>query len=517
MKKQRKKKPGAIPASAQSAPLSTSAKAHRPLSRRRLWIFRLTAAVALPLVLVAGLELGLRLAGQHVPTSFLLPANVGGEEVLVQNNRVGWRYFTPLLARQPHPLTISPAKPPKTIRIFIFGESAAYGDPDPDFGLPRMLEALLGSRYPELRFEVINAAMTAINSHAIVDIARDCARADGDVWVVYMGNNEVVGPYGAGTIFGAHAPSRRLVRASLALKSTAIGQLLDKLAASVARAAPGDGQWGGLEMFLQNQVRQSDPAMQTVYDSFTANLTQILELGREAGAKIVLSTVSSNLKDCAPFASLHRPGLSTDQLAAWTVQFELGKAAQQANQPAKAIEHYSQAAAIDDTFAELQFRWAECCLAAGKVDEAGRRFTLARDADALRFRADSRLNELIRQASEAATSDDIVLVDAERAQRRKSARNHRRRTVLRTRALQFLRQLSPGPPIGRGDRPSLARVGNGGDCDGSAMADRRRLCAAAGLDQPLLIRSESRHVDASKSTAVLDPVSHGEQSGTSVW
>jgi hypothetical protein len=36
-----------------------------------------------------------------------------------------------------------------------------------------MLEAMLSLRYPGVQFEVENAAMTAINSHAILPIARD--------------------------------------------------------------------------------------------------------------------------------------------------------------------------------------------------------------------------------------------------------------------------------------------------------------------------------------------------------
>ena len=66
--------------------------------------------------------------------------------------------------------------------------------------------------------------MTAINSHVILPIARECARRDGDLWIIYMGNNEMVGPFGAGTVFGfARTGSMALVRAELALKIHAGG------------------------------------------------------------------------------------------------------------------------------------------------------------------------------------------------------------------------------------------------------------------------------------------------------
>ena len=103
------------------------------------------------------------------------------------------------------------------------------GDPDPSFGAWRYLQTLLRERFPGTDFEVVCVAMTAINSHAILPMARECARRDGDLWIIYMGNNEMVGPFGAGTVFGSRAPGVGLVRADLAVKTTRIGQLLDSL------------------------------------------------------------------------------------------------------------------------------------------------------------------------------------------------------------------------------------------------------------------------------------------------
>jgi lysophospholipase L1-like esterase len=82
-----------------------------------------------------------------------------------------------------------------TYRVVILGESAAEGTPNPSFGLGRMLEAMLRLEFPERRFEVINAAMTAINSHVIWLIAQDCRQLKPDLVVVYMGNNEVIGSF----------------------------------------------------------------------------------------------------------------------------------------------------------------------------------------------------------------------------------------------------------------------------------------------------------------------------------
>ena len=114
-----------------------------PLSGRKLWSFRLMALAGVPLLCLGLLELGLRLAGFGYPTAFLLKSSNHGENTFVQNNQFGWRFFGPRAARQPDATSIPREKPPGTVRIFVFGESAAYGDPQPRFGLPRMLEAML--------------------------------------------------------------------------------------------------------------------------------------------------------------------------------------------------------------------------------------------------------------------------------------------------------------------------------------------------------------------------------------
>ena len=147
----------------------------------------------IPLLVIGGLELGLRLAGYGYPTNFFVKTKISGKDYYVPNDRFGYRFFPPALARTPVSLRMAVKKPANTYRIFVFGESAAMGDPDPTFGDWRYLQVLLHERFPGTDFEVVCVAMTAINSHVILPIARECARRDGDLWIIYMGNNEMVG------------------------------------------------------------------------------------------------------------------------------------------------------------------------------------------------------------------------------------------------------------------------------------------------------------------------------------
>lgn len=379
---------------------------------RRLWLFRIIAAVAIPLLIIGGLELGLRLCGYGYPTSFFLKTKIGGKDYYVSNDRFGYRFFPPALARKPLSLRMGVKKTSNTCRIFVFGESAAMGDPDPSFGAWRYLQVLLRERFPGTDFEVVCVAMTAINSHAILPIARECARRAGDLWIIYTGNNEMVGPFGAGTVFGSRAPGINQIRTELAVKSTKVGQLLDSLMQRRGGRSSTPKTWSGLDMFKDHQLRYDDPNRLRAYANFKKNLDDILRAGQNAGVPVILSTVGSNFKDCAPFGSLHSAGLNEVQQTEWDGLYREGIALESAGDYPNALKKYEQAAAIDPQYAELHFRAGRCQLALTNSEEALRDFKLARDDDTLAFRADSRINQIIEDAAEAKAGQGVYFLDA---------------------------------------------------------------------------------------------------------
>ena len=158
--------------------------------------------------------------------------------------------------------------------------------------------------------------------------------------------------------------------------------------------------------------------MPIVYDHFEQNLRDIYAIATDAGAKLVLSTVPVNLKDSAPFASMHRPDLNEAQLTEWDAYYQRGIDSQKAGECDDAVRHYLSAAGIDGGYADLHFRLGSCYLALNDVADARRHYLLARELDALRFRADAGINEAIRQVA-AEWMDphrgSVLLVDAERA------------------------------------------------------------------------------------------------------
>ena len=170
-----------------------------------------------------------------------------------------------------------------------------------------------------------------------------------------------------------------------------------------------------MEMFLNNPVTADDPRLTAVYDNFRRNLADICRLARRAHAAVVLSTVAVNLRDCPPLASLHRPDLTPEDLAKWESIYKAGGELEAGNRWPEALQQYEAAAKIDDRFAELQFRIGQCLLKAGRCAEARERFELARDLDVLRFRADSRINAIIREVAGEQAAAGVRFVDAERA------------------------------------------------------------------------------------------------------
>jgi tetratricopeptide (TPR) repeat protein len=386
-----------------------------PVSSRHLWLFRLSAIILGPLLAFGSLELVLRLAGYGYPTSFFLRTCIHGQEFYVPNARFTYRFFSAKQARSPLPIRMAANKSTNAYRIFLFGESAANGDPDPTYGVGRYLEVLLRERFPKTDFEVVCVAITGINSHTILPIARECAGHQGDLWLVYMGNNEMVGPFGAETVFGARAPSPVLVRATLALKATRIGQLLDALAERLKGPSPSRKSWGGMQMFMENRLRHDDPARQRVYANFRKNLDDILCAAQRAGVPVVLSTVAVNLKDCAPFASLHAADLAPGDETSWNKTYAEGVALETAGSWREALVPYQKAARIDPYYADLQFRMGTCDLALTNYDQARRDFESAVDYDALAFRADTTINQIINATAARHAGQGVYFVDAAEA------------------------------------------------------------------------------------------------------
>lgn len=371
----------------------------------RFWLPRIAFAIVAPILLLALTEGALRLFHVGYSTDLMEPCTIHGRPSSCYNLFFAAPFFPPGMIKTPQFFSIDPVKPKGTYRIFVLGESAAMGDPDFAYGFSRYLEVMLRQRFPAMKFEVVNTGIVAINSHVIRSIAQQLANYQPDLFIIYAGNNEVVGPYGPGSVLISSSPVLPAIRASILVRSSRLGQLFMQTASPRA-------EWRGMEMFLGKQVPADSSTLQRTYENFASNLGNIVGAGLGSGAHVILSTVATNLRDSAPFGSLHGVGLTQDALQSWSALVQHGAELEAAQSFAEALKLYSSAAQIDDQYAELQFRMARCDLALGDFAAAKEHFIRARDLDTLRFRADSRINEIIR-ATAKASGPDATLLDTE--------------------------------------------------------------------------------------------------------
>ena len=253
-------------------------------------------------------------------------------------------------------------KKPNSFRVFIMGGSSAAGypyTPNGDFGLyiKKKLEIL----YPEQEIEIINISLTATNSYTIRDLLPGVIDQNPDLILFYAGHNEYYGAYGVGSMESI-GQSRGIVNFVLSLEKFKTFNLLRDFLKWIQGIFSNIDSNGALQksgtlmsrMVRDQTILYNSETYNLGIEQFDGNLNDILSMCKENNIPVIISTLSSNLKDQTPFVSLE-----SDKLP-------------------KASDIYNEAVSkISDT------------------KEALKLFRYAKDLDGLRFRAPSKINEII--------------------------------------------------------------------------------------------------------------------------
>jgi tetratricopeptide (TPR) repeat protein len=342
----------------------------------RRWFF--AVALAIPVLFFLFLEGGLRLAGVRGNPDLFVPLRWQNKEYWRLNENFSKRYFY-TLSSPPTPSNdiFLKQKPENGLRIFYLGESSAAGYPYGHNAMPsRMLADVLKDAYPDRHVEVVNMAMSAINSYTLYDMTSEILVHKPDAILIYTGHNEYYGALGVGSNESLGAwPA--FVRAYLKLQNlrifTAMRSLFVKLAVFTSNKEI-DQSKTLMERVVREQII---PLESTTYKlgliQFKSNMNALIKSYREAGVSVYFSTVASNLRDFAPFESV--PGDST-------------------------------------TNAHKAFETAQSFLKTGNTKEAKNWFLRAKELDALRFRAPEAINLLIKGFCDESS---VFLVDANKA------------------------------------------------------------------------------------------------------
>ncbi len=389
----------------------------RPAGQRksRRWrkaVLLLALWTLVPLGILGGLEGTLRWAGYGQSTR-PFHQNRQAEvplEIFNQN------FYYQFLYNQTDQVGIHPTHfvvPPKqdqTYRVFVFGASSAMGWYFADYAFWRVLETMFETAYPGVRFEFHSLAYFGMNSHVMRHLAHEVKHFEPDLFLVYLGNNEMCGPFGLLSALGRKDLSAqalgRMVRWHILLSDLRLMQFLGKGAQDFSFRSVGGLQWGTSAPV----ERIDDPRLLRVYAHYRMNLDAICDAAQDAGAAVALCTVGRNLRDWRPQNSVHTAAAQGSK-EAWEAHFAAGKARQDAGDYTQAISEYNQAVKIDPLFADLHYRLGQCHQTVADFDKARDHFTKAMEQDFTFSCANAYINKAIAEVATAREDESVWFID----------------------------------------------------------------------------------------------------------
>lgn len=373
---------------------------HRaPLSpaKRRLFIF---ITVALPFLFLAAVELVLRLFGWGGYPAWIREAGKlpSGATLCMVEPAAAKPYFfanptRPGYAEQTNFLL---PKPADTLRIFLVGESAAKGYPQPrNLAMSSFLQAMLSDAWPGKNIEVINLGTTAVASFPLVYQVRDALRFSPDLFIFYTGNNEFFGAYGTASINAAGSLPPWALRAMRAARGLALVQVLDSW---LYRGAD-ENQSLMEEMIGQTVIAADSPLREAAARNLAANLGTMLDEVKAAGVASMVCTTASNESGLAPLGEDDTTGL--DETQQRELRRLLGEAADAAGTDdfPRAVNLLRQAVQLAPRHARARFLLGQVLARADQPELARTAFLEARDFDTMPWRPISRTEQAIRNTA----------------------------------------------------------------------------------------------------------------------
>jgi len=374
--------------------------------------FSFITIVCIPALFFLALEGGLRLFGVGTHYDFFNEIDIQGKLHFQENKSFANQFYPPSLGVAPLNNTLTEDRDESVVRVYILGGSAAQGFPHINHGLDRHLRAHLQTALPDKTIEIINTAMTSVNSHVVYEVARTLPANSAEYAIILMGNNEVVGPYGPSTFSQNFLSSLSLIRSLQALKRTMIWQATDKLFQKFQPdAAKEEIEWQGMQMFSEFTVKHDDQRLVDVYGHYESNLRDMIEILQDKKMHVILSSMPVNIRHSAPFGSSHKSGISESQLQQWN---ELNQEADEAftqKDWIAAEKSYRALHDIDPEYADSHFRLATVLEKRGDYDQAKQHFEAALHYDTKRFRSNHVINEIIEAVANDETSKEFTYVD----------------------------------------------------------------------------------------------------------
>ncbi len=368
-------------------------------------------ALLLPVVLLLAAEGVARLAGYggYAPVLRKVGSVEGGTMVLAdQAGAISYFFANPTRPGYNEQYQFIDPKPKGVFRVFIVGESAAKGFPQPrNLASSAFLQAMLSDAWPDRTVEVINLGTTAVASFPVLGMMREALAFEPDLIVIHTGHNEFFGAYGVNSI-GSAGTRVWMLGATRFLRSLALVQWISK------RTQAQDPLMNKTLMEImvgQTRTAADDPVRTAAARNLRSNLEKMLSLCRQHGVPAIVCTMPSNERDLYPIGE---DGL--DQLPAPDRESfaDLLRQAERLlpTDPQSASVPLMEAVALLPEHARARFLLGTAWYSLGKTNEARGEFIAARDLDTMPWRATTLQQEAIRAAAtaQAATVCDLESV-----------------------------------------------------------------------------------------------------------
>ncbi len=330
--------------------------------------------ILLPIVFLILLEIFLRIINYGY--NFNQWVDVGGGKYVI-NPDIGRKYFT---TGDFNPTTSEDKfdihKKADSFRVFVLGGSSAEGFPFAPMGsFARYIRKRLELVYPHTKIEVINLGMTAVNSYTLLDLLHGVLNQKPNLILIYAGHNEYYGALGVGSEESLGS-SRAIIELMLYLDNFKVTQLVRNSIHWVYSlfSSKNNASSGTLmsRMAKDKYILLNSKEYYAGLKQFKENLTGMLHMIKDKGVPVILGRLVSNLKDQKPFISVKTPGYQT---------------------------------------ADQVYKEAEDELKNKNYSIADSLFKLAKDLDALRFRAPEKMNNIIDNLGKE-FHDAVVPIDS---------------------------------------------------------------------------------------------------------
>ncbi len=338
------------------------------LNPRKKKLFTLIV-ILIPVLFFVLLESGLRVFNYGGNTKLFISGTDDISGYWMCNPEVAKRYFyMQQTIPTPSKDLFLKQKPANGYRIFVLGGSTTAGFPyGNNIMFSRILHRRLADAFPNKYIEVVNTAMAAINSYTLLDFMDETLKMQPDAILVYAGHNEYYGALGVSSMESL-GKNPAFIRAYLKLTRCKTFIMVRNLVGYFSKKAGKNIYENANDPTATLMARivadQKIPYKSDIYEKgktqFRENLTNLLQKAAAAGVPVMLSDLVSNIRDQAPFESVKIDSFPTAQHA-FTIAQALDK---QKNYP-----------------------------------DAKTAYLLAKDLDALRFRASEEFNTIIYETA----------------------------------------------------------------------------------------------------------------------